>query len=711
MPFEGKVRFLDYAKKQILIDAEPHIMQRLRKIFDSTSYYGDEGEYTHKPIVFPSTLMACRDIVWLFNRYQFDCETETIELIQSRANEYDEILSSVTDADKDPVYKTSGQALKLAVELRDHQIKFNNMAKKLKRLLLADLLGLGKTISAISTLAEPEMRPAIIVVPTHLCTQWDQQLKRVFPDCTTHIIKGFSTHPLPLVDVILTSYNRIQPWQDELLSNNYEFNTVIFDEVHELRHTNTGKRQTAIALSKRAKQVFGLSATPIFNMGREIWSVLDVIKPDSLGDQSDFEWEWCGGTSSGGKVQEPAILNQFLKKQGLMLRRTYLEAGFKPHEANKQVIQLETDFERLNKENDITKMLAMSVLSLKVGEENISAREFDLKLRKATGIAKAHPAAQFIKMLLDGGETDEQVLVGVWHREVHDVIMRELSAYNPVQYSGSETPDQKEKNKQAFLDKKSRVLLISLGSGAGLDGLQYAEKCKNLVAVEIPWSGRILDQLIGRLARDGQTKPVQAYLLTIPDGSDPFIMGLIGEKQSQYDGLIEGKEAEAELLASNSPSLDRIKEMATNYLKALGEEIPEPVVETGLTAEVATLLRRLKIPTNTELEMQEAVYKALIQHLDPSITVEREFQLSKRSRLDFLISRDSERVVIECKINAARRTDVYKQVRRYVEEGQATSVILLAPWNGVASFFVETTLDTTLKTTPVVVIDTTLTAL
>jgi superfamily II DNA or RNA helicase len=689
MKFEGTIYLDPTSPKSIVVDAEPHIMLRLRKIFDHTRPYYTQGKYTHKPIVFPLSLSSCRDMTWLMERYRFDCDASLNGTIQEKSGEYDDIVKSVEDADNDPVYHAGTDFKATALPLREHQIRFGNMFKKVRRMLLADVLGLGKTFSALSTICDPKNLPAIIIVPAHLCTQWEKETKRLLPDMSTHVIRGFKNYPLPVVDVLITTYNRLGPWQDTLISDRHSFNTVIFDEVHELRHTGTTKRSVAALFSEKAKQVLGLSGTPIFNMGSEIWSVLDVIKPDCLGGYDDFVSEWC----TWGKVLEPATLNSYLKKQGLLLRRTPEQAGQTLHEPSKHVITIDADLDKLKEVENVAKTLALSVLSGNVSEDNESAREFDWKLRHATGVAKARPVASVIRMIL---EQEEKVLVAAWHRDCHDILQKELKDFKIVMYTGTESGKEKDQAVKDFIEGDARIFLISLRSGSGLDGLQRV--CNTVVLAELDWSCHVLDQIVGRLARDGQTRPVQAFYLTIADGSDPFMLSLIGEKRSQHAGLIEGRESEADLLKDSSAGRERVREMARAYLKSIGEEIPEAVPEVGLLGKLASTLRQYRVPTNTEAEMQTSVHSVLLKTMDASVRVDRELTCGKRNRVDFMVSDSNEKIVIECKIDATNRASVYRQVRRYIEELNITSLVLLAPWNGIASFKVDGI--------PVIVLDT-----
>lgn len=675
---------LRFDRATLIVDAEPNVMATARKIFPHGQTRILPGIHTHKVLLLPLNNSNAKDVLWLGERYPLSYEGVN-ELLRSMEDEYDRLVNSVANADQDPVSKYTAEALLPAVTLREHQTKFVNMANKVERMLLADKMGLGKTISALGTLAEPSSRPAIVVCPPHLCLQWEREIKRVYPTMTTHLIHGFKTYALPKVDVIVTSYNRLAPWEDVLFD--LELSTVIFDEVHDLRKTGTGKRQYAKLLSERSQRCFGLSGTPIFNYGIELWSVLDVIKPESLGHVEEFASEWC----VEGKVREPAVLNNYLKSKGLMLRRTPEETGLHFGGASKHIYTLDADLKSLAALQNVMKALALSIMSAKVGEADEASREFDYKLRMATGVAKARPAAQFVKMICEQGE---KVLLAGWHRDVYDIWMNELQEFQPVMVTGSETPKQKAESVRKFIeDDDCKVLIISLRSGAGIDGLQHV--CRNVVFGELDWSPHVMDQVVMRVDRDGQREHPQAYFLTVNDGSDPFIMNIITNKRSQHDGIVEGKDTEASVIEGGSYDPMRVHEMAKAYLQSLGEEIPEAVEEKGVLADLANLLRSVKVPTSTEDELQAALHPILTAHLKH--TVHREYKISKKSRLDFLVEGNGERIAVECKIEQTNRAEVYRQVRRYVKEANVTAAVIFAPWFGISSFSIDGT--------PVVVVD------
>lgn len=670
---------LNYSNTLIL-DASPHVMKRARALFTNASGVYEKGIYTHRPIKLKKNLTTLKDLNWLMQRYKFEIEEPVLSLIQGGSNQYDEIQLSIELSPTEHKQQLSKDAVLLNGELRDYQQQFLNMFNKVKKMLLADVMGLGKTVQAFSILQEPYRRPALVVVPTHLCAQWERELKKFLPTLTSHVIKGFKNYQLPLVDVYITSYNRLSRWQDTLLGPTFQVNTVIFDEVHELRHSNTDKRYVASQLSQKVEYCLGLSGTPIYNKGNEIWSVLDVIKPECLGEYADFLSEWCTWDQS---VYEPNLLNNFLKKSGLMLRRTSKDVSLSTSGFTKNIITLETDIEQMKQVQDVAKMLAMSIVGMDLKEAGESVQEFDWKLRYATGMAKAKPTVEFVKMIL---EEKEKVILCGWHRDVYEVWTKELAIYNPVMFTGSESSLQKDNAIKQFIEGDSRILIMSLRSGAGVDGLQKV--CNTIIFGELDWSPHVMDQLVARLDRYGQNELVNTYYLTITDGADPFMINTLGVKRSQHDGLIEGIKADEKTVVSSAVAPERIRDMAIGFLKNIGEDIPELTQPEGLLKDISDILNKYRLTYNEEAFLQDQIYNILTEDLK-DVEIIKEYKLSARSRIDFKIVRGEEAVGIECKIEQTNRKQVYNQVKRYLEEGSIKNIMLVAPWNGISNFKVD----------------------
>ena len=227
---------------------------------------------------------------------------------------------------------------------------------------------------------------------------------------------------------------------------------------------------------------------------------------------------------------------------------------------------VESDSSILDKIKGSAVELAKIILSANQdyrGQKFRAHEEFNILLRQATGIAKAAYVAEFVSLLIESGES--VVLYG-WHREVYSIWLERLAEYNPVLYTGTESTKEKEHSKQEFISGQSKVIIISLRSGAGLDGLQYHPTCSSIVFGELDWSPGVHEQCIGRLERDGQIKNISAYFLISESGSDPIIAEVLGIKRGQIEGV---RDPNGNLFEKLEVESGGIKRMAQSYLDAV----------------------------------------------------------------------------------------------------------------------------------------------
>src|SRR5690606_29068140 len=91
--------------------------------------------------------------------------------------------------------------------------------------------------------------------------------------------------------------------------------------------------------------------------------------------------------------------------------------------------------------------------------------------------------------------------------------------------------------KERFLPGETKILIMSLRSGAGVDGEQHV--CSTGIFREQDWSPAIHQQCIWRIDRDGQKNPVPAFFLVTDDGSDPPMMDVLGLKASEAQQIID----------------------------------------------------------------------------------------------------------------------------------------------------------------------------
>lgn len=533
------------------VRAEAHVIVMMKRVFSGASH--ERAGVLHLTV----NDETCRLLHWTMQLYPLECPD--MEYLQNRVTATRERMLELARIVQ-PGYQPREFAM--AVPPREYQRLAAELFLTGKRLLLADDLGLGKTASAICALCDPCTLPALVVCPTHLPRQWQAELARFLPDLKTHILKSVKPYAFDQdnpPDVLIATYHKIHGWDTTLKGY---IKTLICDEMQELRHNGTDKYDAARRIARECEYRLGLSATPIYNYGGEIFNPLTILDPDLLGTREEFDREWCRFSGRNALLKDPKAFNAWMRDQKIMLKRTRSEVSRELPPLTRIVYPIDADAEALADIQTTAAELAKIMLS----EEKLSgltkmqaSSEFDMMVRKATGIAKAPHVAAFVELLLESGEP---VVLFVWHRAVHDLLKDRLAQYNPVFYTGEESANQKFDALQAFIDGKTNLIIISLRSGAGIDGLQH--RCRTVVIGELDWSPQVIDQDIGRVDRDGQKDPVTAYILVTDSGSDPILSEMLGLKKEQSDGLLNIETDVLEIQTDQSKSL---KLLAEQYLK------------------------------------------------------------------------------------------------------------------------------------------------
>lgn len=543
------------------VRAVPHVMIRIKRLFPKARA-GRAGY-----VELAETPEVARDLQWLCDRHPLDMDDRTRARLDAQAGEYEARRQAVDD-----ILAGAGQ-LHLPSEParapRAYQAQGAALARITRRMLIADDLGLGKTMTALLLLADPDALPALVVCPTHLPGQWLRELALTWPGLLGYAPTKGTPYDLATVrslrghtpDVLVLGYSKLAGWGHALAG---QVRTVIFDEAQELRHgVTTNKGSAAALVVAKAEYAVGLTATPVYGYGDEIHNVFSILSPDALGTRDEFLREWGGhtaGASGASTVADPAALGTFLRDSGLLVRRTRADVHRELPEPLRIRQEIDADETALEQVHGDVAAMARLILDASTDhrERFTISGDLDWKLRQATGIAKAPYVAEFVRMLL---ASESKIVLYGWHRAVYDIWLDALADFAPVLYTGTESPTQKQKAADAFVDGNARVLIVSLRSGAGLDGLQRAASA--CVFGELDWSPGVHDQCIGRLARDGQDATVAAYFLVSDQGADPVMDEVLELKRQQAEPI---RNPDLPLFTPAPDTRDRIKMLARAVL-------------------------------------------------------------------------------------------------------------------------------------------------
>jgi SNF2 family DNA or RNA helicase len=520
----GRLAFIPSQKQWVISGVQPHIALRIKDVFRRVS------KTTTGEFAFPADDLHAYELRWFSERYPLEITTFDLARLKRSEKNYHKTIQAAEKVLAPEFTPPQYMGIREGYAVWKEQAQAVEMFRIKRRLLLGDDVGLGKTNSAIACMLDPSMLPALVVVQASLPEQWEERIED-FSTLTTHTVKTVAAYELPKADVYIISYSKLHGWAD-LFATGY-FKSVILDEPQELRNgTRTEKGAAAKIVCDHATAVLGLSATPVMNHGLEMWEVMEFIVPGLLGTQDEFLREWCHGSTN--VVKDPDALGAYLREQQALLRRTEEDFGKKMPPPNITTHDVEYDQAIAAESEDLAYKLAMKATTGAFVERGQAYRELDMLQRMTTGVAKAKGVAEYVKILLDAGLP---VLLAGWHREVYEIWQRELKAYSPVLYTGTETRKQKRYAKDQFVSGKSPLMIISLRSGVGLDGLQF--KCRDVVIGELDWSPMIHKQLIGRLRRNGQLEQVNAHFMIANGGSDPLLVETLGLKANQARGIMD----------------------------------------------------------------------------------------------------------------------------------------------------------------------------
>ena len=174
-----------------------------------------------------------------------------------------------------------------------------------RRLLIADEVGLGKTIEAGLILAEMDARTpldrVLVICPSRLRDKWREELNRKF-DQDFEIFDGqdvrryaekvaSNSKKTKLRAIASLNTLRSEAMRSILRDEIGQLDLIIFDEAHHCRNPSTSTSRLLRDLCDISNAAILLSATPIQLRTRDLFTLLNALRPDEFRDPNVFEEE------------------------------------------------------------------------------------------------------------------------------------------------------------------------------------------------------------------------------------------------------------------------------------------------------------------------------------------------------------------------------------------------------------------------------------
>lgn len=529
----GRLEY-NQANNHYHITAEPMVLELAKRIFPGSAANAMGGV-----VRFAATRRLVGELNWLMLRYPLDVRCPAV------------YKRDLREAVKHATLRDTGANLTPAIPpgsftgtLRPYQA--DGVAHMLhnKRCLVADDTGMGKTVMALAALAKTEAWPALVTCPAGpVQRQWEARAGEFLSfkwganllSDLVHIVQGGKDYEWPDVPIYVIHYGLMHYWRTRILEK--QFRAIVPDECQNLRITGSQKYGIVSEAARHAEYIWSMSATPIYNYGDEIWSVMNLVDYNCLGDRASFLREWCDSGGDQRIVLKPAVLHDHLKREGLMIRRTKREVGLQMPPKERSIVPVDHDdhvyADLIREAASLARVYVKETVWERKGQ---LSRKIDEITRYATGMAKLPETVSFIDMLLSAGE---RPLIFAHHHDVEAGLAEGLRKHGIARITGLETPAQKSRAIADFLEGRVNGLIMALRTTAGVDGLERRGTC--VVFAELDWSPSVHTQCEDRVWRNDVVDRLESllcYYLVSETLYDETMRDRLGLKSQQIAGVM-----------------------------------------------------------------------------------------------------------------------------------------------------------------------------
>ncbi|MEQ9408499.1 MAG: DEAD/DEAH box helicase [Fuerstiella sp.] len=460
----------------------------------------------------------------------------------------------------------------LNCDLRDYQVEGFRWMCRLAEWgvggILADDMGLGKTVQTLAVLLQRlESGPALVIAPTSLGFNWEQECRRFAPSLTPRLLREADRAELIASasegDVIICSYG-LALRETELLQS-IHWGTLVLDEAQNIKNSNS---KTAKEIRKLgAEWKVALTGTPMENHLGELWSIFRAISPGVLGSWEQFRKKFAGPIEKENDNERRQALSRVISP--FVLRRAKKEVLNDLPDRSESNLLIELSPEE-RRRYDQVRLAAVGELD-ELGDTELSGDQRFKVLQLLTRLrqlachvglidenwtAGSSKLTMLMEQLEELKEHGSRPLIFSQFTS-HLALIREACDQRGISYQyldGQTTPKARQQRVEAFQNGEGDAFLISLkagGTGLNLTAADY------VIHMDPWWNPAVEDQATDRAHRIGQQNHVMVYRIIAKDTIEEQILSLHEDKRDLVEGVLSGAEASAKLSTEELAALIR----------------------------------------------------------------------------------------------------------------------------------------------------------
>ena len=430
--------------------------------------------------------------------------------------------------------------------------------------ILADEVGLGKTVEAGIVLKEyvlrGAVRTALVLVPASLCEQWRAELWEKF-ELDFVVSRGpagqWGRHPF-----VISSLETARHERHRKRVRGADYDMVVCDEAHRLRNHLTLGWKFLNDLNPR--YLLLLTATPVQNDLRELYNLVTLVRPGTVGTFSQFRRDFLSGHDKRTPRNTPR-LRRLLQSVMIRTRRGDTQLTFAPRRvetlwvpqsaAERQLYRQVSEFvasavHAEHAQPGRPHYFTLMVLQKEMGSswasasgtlEKLAAHPEGLDSKRVRAFAERARSlsedASKLRTLLRciAGLKGEKAIIFTQFRATQDAIVGALEAEHVTTavFHGEMGWREKEEALERF--RNHDQVLVSTEAGGEGRNLQFA---RIVINYDLPWNPMRLEQRIGRVHRLGQEHPVRVVNLVSRGTLEAYVLEILDRKIRMFELVV-----------------------------------------------------------------------------------------------------------------------------------------------------------------------------
>jgi SWI/SNF-related matrix-associated actin-dependent regulator 1 of chromatin subfamily A len=573
--YDDNVYMLNTGEIAILFPYNPTLIGAIRAIIPS-AIWDSKSKFWVVDALNVVQVLTMSKIYGLRHSPEFD---DFVKMVESKIKNIGE-LSSETDG---PEMDIPG----LTIELLPYQRAGVDYISKMRKVILGDQPGLGKTIQSLSAVALHNAYPCVVVCPNTLKTNWAREIEKCFPSLTVTTLFGTKSDVVKSADIIIVNYDIVAERASDIINHGYE--SLIVDESHYIKNGKRGwacpdcgeslrgnaqnckacsarnikpieswsvkRTGGVIRLAKqlaREKLTILLTGTPVTNRPTELIPQLEAVGLlEHFGGAWRFQNRYAPARNVATNTSE---LNRRLK-ESCFIRRLKADVYGELPPLRNSVQYLEVSADKMDwykaVEADTIEYFAQKarLLAEEEGADgdkaywqkriNLADSEHIIKvtaLRDAAAKVKYDSIIAWVDNFLESG--DQKVIIFAEHVELVEALYERYKDVAVKIRGGVSNADRQLAVDKFQNDPLTRVFVGNMSAAS--EGLTLTA-ASDVVFCELAWTPTVHEQCAARAyGRANDLHGATAWYLLLENTIDESIYSLLQRKKKVVDAITDG---------------------------------------------------------------------------------------------------------------------------------------------------------------------------